>query len=172
MDDSLKRPLDGESPQSAKVLRKDKNSRPTTLLSGGSKTTLTVPNKQSTSNHVCATNQRQNELSLKNSITLKTVKEEILANDENSNQGSTGTVDAISISSDNVSNTSDVEDKESELPYQICSICQQSFIDQTPLLLGCFHTFCSKCVLSPNNLCNQCETKDTKVTKHINDISQ
>ena len=34
----------------------------------------------------------------------------------------------------------------------VCGVCLTSYVDKDPILLGCLHIFCSKCILHRKNL--------------------
>ena len=35
---------------------------------------------------------------------------------------------------------------------EVCGVCLTSYVDKDPILLGCLHIFCSKCIIQRKNL--------------------
>ena len=50
-----------------------------------------------------------------------------------------------------VSGTAELTEK-NLLRHALCWSCRSSYLDKTPILLGCLHVFCSKCILLHKHL--------------------
>nr|CAB3267239.1 ZF(Bbox/RING/PHD)-1 zinc finger protein [Phallusia mammillata] len=149
MDETMKRPSDGENLQPAKVFRSCENTEITILLEHS-------PSSNTTTDDQSSNNSKMNSVPTLNKTPTPETPNSV--NDDNSASGSVAAVDSMSLSSEDASTTTGEQDRtESNTVSHVCTLCEQPFMDKNPLLLGCLHVFCTKCILKQEHISYQKE---------------